>query len=328
MRLSKALFIIATSLSFKICLAGVVNGGGGKGILCGQSLVTLDLFEAQLKGYKDPVTTNSLEGDLKKYGPDLMLHFAYSVSNTYQPGVPNTDLANAIFGHLYKSIISKFVDIESGTRLPLTNDATVPALPEGCKVVQIATYLYDEDIIQRDSQYWQMLKPIDQAALVAHEWVYHRAKEYGILKSDETRQLIGKLFSEEKVEPNLSPIWYAKSRMFCGAGRYKTDEEIFEFYGVEEIREGIQGLALYFAGFKSAYVTSRTSAFLPRETLQQFINPEPPGVINIVVKNSVTDESTNFEITYQEKAEPRLRMRAQNSDGSLPVYSNGFCKIE
>lgn len=326
MRFSKALFIVAISFSFKICLAGVVNGGGGKGILCGSNLMTLDLFEARLNGSKDPVTANSLEGDLKRYGPDLMLHFAYSVPETYQPGLPNADLANAVFEHLHERIISKFVDIESGTKLPLTNDATIPALPENCKVVQIATYDYDKDTIQRDPQYWGMLKPIDQAALVAHEWVYHRAKEYGVLNSDETRQLIGKLFSGETVEPNLSPIWKAKPRMVCVGGQYKTQKEIFEFYGVEETRKGVPGLALYFAGFKSVYVTSRTSAFLPGYSMNRFITSKS-GTKNIVVMNSVTGDLTNFEIVHQ-TGEPGLRMRAQNSDGSLPVYSNGFCKVE
>jgi hypothetical protein len=170
----------------------------------------------------------------------------------------------------------------------------IPTLPGDCSVVQIAVYTKD-GAIYRDADYWSRLSAMEQTALVVHEWIYHRAREYGAVDSDESRKVIGMIFTGKNPEPLLSPLWNSSKRFWCGAGIQGSTQEIYEIYGAEETRNGVSGVALYFRAFKSAYLTSRTSAFLEGVSLDQFmtVNFSP---IKVVAKNQLMNREWVFEI--------------------------------
>jgi len=301
--------------------AGTKDGSGGKGVLCGGKLATLDLYEARAKG-NYPVTLGSFEEDLKNYGTEMAKHFAENSTEFSGP------LARDMMLKVLKSeIVSRFRDIAPGQRLPLTTDATVPRLPSGCSEVQIAIYSDDEGVIHRDPEYWSKLAPIEQAALVIHEMIYHRAREYKIRTSDETRAVIGLLFSGRNPEPLLAPIWSAPKKIWCGAGVQKTSKEIYEMFGVDETRNGVVGVALYFRAFKSVYVTSRISTFLPGITLDQFMAKkfEP---FNVVAQNDLLKKTWNVLIYPSPNDNIVIRSVSPNDPLDKPDYSIGFCRWE
>ena len=301
--------------------SGGVDGGGGIGILCENDLVTLDLYEARLNGLSPAESSKNLEEYLKQFGVEMARHFSEQVINL------NDEIAvsNLIYKEMNDSILLKFKDIPKGRRLNLTNDATLPQLPQKCEPVQIAVYAKD-GTIYRDSEYWSKLNPIEQAALVIHEWVYFRARSNGSLNSDETRKVIGLIFSGNNPEPIFEKIWSSNLKFWCGAGIEGTDQEVFEIIGVEDIQQGISGLSLYFKVFKGFFQFSRTTAFLPGVSMNQILKSEMnPQIIR--VKNQLMNREWFFEILPQSYL-GNYKFRASESDPNEVPYSNGFCVLQ
>ena len=245
---------------------GGVSGGGGKGVLCGSQLRTLDLYEAaEIHHLPVPHTSLDLDANLRIFGPDMEAYFEeFKVDpkssheiDRFMSGVP--------------AFLKTFVDIPVGSRLPLTDDATLPTLLPGCAVVQIAIYS-DDDQIFRDSEYWNLLSVEDQAALILHEALYRGGKKMKARTSDHVRKLIGLLFAQQLPETILAPTFGVPQRLICTAGDGNAGTEAFETYLVDEVRGGVSGLAMYFPIFKTEFQMGRVSAFFPDVTRWQFAN--------------------------------------------------------
>lgn len=304
-------------------MSGGVDGGGGKGILCGNQLSTLDLYEARRNGIQIPENSGTFEELLGKYGVEVARHFAPSTDWLSMP-----DLPSKMKEVLIESIVSKFQDIRSGQRLPLTNDATIPQLPANCSVVQIAIYRND-GVIERDPEYWKMLSPIEQVALTVHEMVYHRAREYAAAHdSDETRKVLGLLFSGSNPEPILSPLWTANEKLWCRAGNSGTLKEVFEFFVIDERRGSVEGVGVYFRIFKNMSVSSRTSAFLPGIKLDQFISSQFDG-FKVPVQNSLMGKTWNLDLAPISGYLDNLNFLMQAyGDVRNTALSQGSCRLE
>ncbi len=302
-------------------MTGGVDGGGGKGVLCGSSLMTLDLFEARLHGLHPQARETQLNENLKFFGMELAQHLAESLDGLQDPQIPEL-----ILKEMNQAVVARFRDLPPGQRLPLTNDATVPPLPDNCSIVQIAVYSQD-GVIHRDAQYWNQLSLVEQTALILHEWIYHRARQYGALNSDESRKVIGMIFSGKNPEPLLSPFWAAGKKFWCGAGKQNSAQKLYEIFGVEEVRNGTPGIALYFRAFQSVYLASRTSAFLPGLTRDQFLslNFQP---MTVKVRNELMNTEWNFEIGPDAGFSSGYSLRAFANGEMSPEYSQGFCRAE
>ena len=147
-------------------LAGVLNGGGGKGVLCetvGQkpTLRVLDVYEAARRWPELP-SRNDLTAELQLALHQLDLVWA-------EPGraVTNEPSRETVEKSFRTEFFDKIIFIPTGARIPVTDDATVPVLAPNCRQVQIAVYTTLGIEIDRD--YWEMLTPRDQAALAVHE---------------------------------------------------------------------------------------------------------------------------------------------------------------
>jgi hypothetical protein len=298
--------------------AGGVDGGGGKGVLCGNHLETLDLYEARANHLEIPNDYQDLDANLKKFGKRMAEYFSES-SREFS----DADFEDKLPQIFDQQVTQHFKDIPIGTRLPPTDDATIPDLSDKCSIVQIAIYSTD-GTIYRDSEYWSKLQAIEQAALIIHEAIYHDAKQYGVLKSDESRKAVGMIFSDEPKLPLLSPIWNANSKFWCGAGIKGTSQEIYELYGVDEVQNGVSGLALYFKAFKSIYVTSRTSTFLPGLSVAQFMNHSAPST-QANAENLSTGQNWIFELSRDSNSKYTFRAYSQGS--MPPPYSNSLCQL-
>jgi hypothetical protein len=224
-----------------------MEGGGGKGVLCSNGLRTLDLYEAEkIRHLLLSPAFHDVDAYLEQYGVDLS---AYSSDSKFDP----SDLNDAwkrkyILDFIKRWIEPKFVDIPSGDHLPATPDATLPTIPSGCSFVQIAIYS-DDGKIYRDVSFWNQLDARNQAALILHEFGYHFARARGALNSDKIRYLIGLTFAQKLPESVLKPIWNARQVLWCGTGEPEMigapfDPNGYELFGVDESRDGVQGLGM------------------------------------------------------------------------------------
>ena len=300
--------------------AGGLSDGGGKGVLCNDRLSTLDLFEARQRGLPILRGEGNFEEDLVRFGTEVFKHF--NRENLGKNGKPAGEMVREV---LHKTVISRFRAIPAGERLPSTSDATLPQLPSGCSVVQIATYRGDGTILL-DVEYWRKLDSVERAALVVHEYIYHRARTSGSTTSDETRLVLGLIFSGKNPVPLFKPVWTAERVAWCLAGSSGTAAENFEFYVTDETDQGKNGIGIYFRRFKNVYVTAATWAFVPGVQIKDLIARTYP-LRFATAKNLLSDEEWVFELGTDTSTES-ITVRAHQVGESTPPPSLGSCRLE
>lgn len=263
----RLLLIVGLLSATSVLAEGVGSSGGGKGVLCGTHLRTLDLYEAEeTRGRTIDQRFSTVEANIGAFGPELIGY----VLDTPMP--PHNDEQRKEFAREIKRyIIDKIVDVPEGQSLPLTNDATLPPLKPGCEVVQIAIYNDSPDVIVRDPLLWAMLDVQNQAALILHEAIYKLARDINVKTSDEVREIIGEFMSGRFLEPIFQPVFDTalEKKLMCYAGNSNTaPSEIFEIYAIESSRNGVQGVELHFRILKATLVMNRTIALIENVTLE------------------------------------------------------------
>ena len=295
---------------------GGVDGGGGKGVLCGTQLTTLDLYEAQQRGEIISSDGSNLDENLNIFGFKMLEY----ISDSPFDESSRSEMTLLVYNELQTNIMQKFIDIPSNKRLKPTNDATLPALETNCAFVQIAIYSNDGKIY-RDLNYWNQLSALGQASLMIHEWVYYRARlNGGVLTSDESRKAVGNIFSNSNLEPILAPIWNDHHKLGCGAGGAEH-QEIFDFEVIDELKSGVSGLGIYFVVFKNVMVTLRTSAFLPGLTKNDFLtsNFSP---LTLTANNPQMNREWTLEIEPGSLGNNSYSIRAYSKNEIVTEYSN------
>lgn len=291
---------------------GVISGGGGKGVKCGDQVTTLDLWEAvEIHGLQ-------LEMELGNLDNELIYH-AYGYLKQTQPDwnkLMNVS-SQEILAAVKKEIFDKQMFIPQGQRLSFTNDATLPVLKPGCEFIQIAVYA-DDGKIYFDREYWELLKPQAQASLIFHELAYLVSRRFGTLNSDEARTVIGKIFSTSAIIPNFPDS--NGRRAWCGAGGGQNRAETFEIYFYEEIQNGVSGVGAYFFALKNEYMLTQTYGFLPNVSLDQIGRGQFPS-LQIPIRNTTRKTSMTFEIGRGRSP----FVRAWKSGDAVPVESWAVC---
>lgn len=252
---------------------GTVDGGGGKGVLCklpnGRSrLITLDRFEAEAQ-FGNDVQMDSSTID------EALLSIAERFTNhsNETPVVPKSQWSEKGRADILREwsdlIGSRLKPVARGTRLSLTQDASLPSLPSNCQVVQIA--VYDKTgVIHYDTEYWSMLDPMDIAVLHAHEYYYLQYRKYGYKTSDETRALISRILAN-RLAPMFEDLWNKSENLYCyGGGAGNTKGELYEFYLAPS--QNRQDLNVYFKGVGKEFVYSRTVGTIPNMNFDEFMS--------------------------------------------------------
>lgn len=318
---------------------GGINGGGGIGVLCPSGLRVLDLYEAEeVHGLSVPSRFASLDEALGAFGVALVRHQAADTPAALEYWTPEK-----IAEQTRREIVDRFAFLPAGERLAFTGDATLPKLAPGCRFVQIARFegakSWDR-IVQVDREYWSRLDFANQAALAYHEWIYWEAKRGGARTSDETRLMLGRVFAGVAGEPLFAPVYAAPERIWCGAGGGSgarpaapgaPPQPVFDLYAIDETRDGVRGLGIYFLQFNGLYRLSRTSAFFPGATLAQMAASRLPEL-----EASVLDLSSSGGRTWRFSIRSlsginsvgpltHVEVRASDAGSPLPGFSFGFC---
>ena len=190
---------VQVSISVTVFAAegGSMGGGGGKGVLCGEKLEALDLYEArEVLHLKEAPRKSNLEEELNFASDQLyQILFEEEKADGFEPH-PALKKMKWMSPWILTQI--KFTE----KVLPFTDDATLPMLPQDCKFVQIAVFSRQPFYVKINPYLWSKLDTRNQAAILAHEQYFFGMnvfKDYGAkLNSDRTRRLISKAFSVRK----------------------------------------------------------------------------------------------------------------------------------
>lgn len=221
--MKRIIFLLEFILSFafvssSLALTGVMNGGGGKGVVCLdsqnqiKSVELLDLWEARvLYGYKVSMSSEGInvadgvEQTLKKLAdshpingcndqPDCVLGFLRERAGLFL--TPNNKVKRL-----------------QGVSLTLTDDSYESARPSGCEIRQIVNYKSMNEILV-DQDLYVRLDTINQIALISHEAYYATLRLYGTeSNSIRTRRAIGYVLGGNEFIRNFPEI--PSDHVFC-----------------------------------------------------------------------------------------------------------------
>ena len=316
-----------------LSLAGVMNGGGGRGVLCNKGghrkLEVLDLFEAREKlGLKITPNDFSFDRNVDIYGPRI----SENDSTTSQAGISLGD--RRTWAHkLVKMAVLDLIDfIPAGQRLPLVDDSHETALPSGCTPVQIAYYT-PEDRIKMDRQYWSLLTGQEKLALIFHEIYYYNARAAGAIDSIESRYVTAYLMSDE-YEPMFKPLWSINHHLTCMVGKEGTYKRksgkvdpasVYSFIAANGFVNGKPGLDIYFWMYDNVIEPVRTHAFIP-DFDTTILKQDSSKQFNVsgYISSLIWRTDVRFELR-RDADSPEIRFRTFGEDSAPPPFSTGYC---
>lgn len=341
----KALFIILTlvlvttgcedssskpNADFKLQSKGVVNGGGGKGIRCGNTVRLLDLYEGELKGYPAPITSGDFNTDLKTYVYKVNRQFLQREDKLEDPTYVDAEI------NMAEQILEQAIDIPAGQKLEFTNDATLPPIPPNCSFVQVATNIVTEDMdsnleieVYRDKTLWNMMSPVDQVALAIHEYIYSFSRVFSETSSDDTRFLIARMFSGLETYEMHTPLWNKDQIIECSFHHPVSDSEHFQFLAAAETEYGVSGVGIYFSMIKGRVLLSRTRTFVPNLTPEELISRNG---LNATTKiySPLFNRAWTMELRTGDSQSDYFHQLRVTASGQTPVsyFSLGHCEIQ
>lgn len=212
---------------------GGIGDGGGQGIVCrGQSgevlsAQLLDLQEATdyyaLTLEPQPETRPYLEIAREyaiRIGSAMPFAFPTSYWTNSTNGVVKASGYEVGFGAVKKKgdgeqladtvkrIDEKKILVNSNSKIPPVGDSNPRILPaaSNCEIEQIARYKDSNHSVHIQAPIWEKLSNVGKAALLVHEALYRKMREFGELNSDRTRTAVAYLFAGLKYEPALTGV--------------------------------------------------------------------------------------------------------------------------
>lgn len=196
--LSVILLTLICSQAFANLLrsGGGMATGGGSGVVCRDensavtSVQLLDLHEAQVQHHLTLVSgSGNSQTDYRN-----SVKRTYELQNYYE-NTPTEKEIQDHYGLFFKSVQWTL----PGSKLPLIADqGSILPLPKGCALEQIAIFHDgDREFIEVQTDLWQRLPTLHQAALIVHELFYKFYRILGDYSSEFTRLQVAHIFSKE-----------------------------------------------------------------------------------------------------------------------------------
>lgn len=287
-RVFKAIGLFAASVLFPSVFAmGTKDGGGGKGVLCGNKVETLDLWEARHKGIRIASSAGSLEDNIIKFGTSMMV--TGSCSSAEYRFKKDGGGKWLLKEYNEKRFFSGVSDIPYGETLPATADATITTqqlnemASEGCSLVQVIIKSEVDYTMKRDLNLWNKMDLVNQVAMMIHEYLYD--KNIYNLTSDQVRLRIGFVFSDVDLLPSK---FCGEKTLICGNG-----SDLYT--AINMFKDGKAGVAFYFDKINGIDLYSETEAFYPGINLTDLMKGKFKR-LDIVVKNATIPQQWSFKI--------------------------------
>lgn len=234
----------------------------GKGVLCGDSLQSLVLYEVDAVRQLPPGPTFSdLHTSLGFYA--YRLHSFFSLNTEPIDANSHQEYVEKYTKNILAAIKTSFDDRVDDVTLTQPLDSSIA--PSGCQIKQIL--LFEGKRILRDPKLWNQLDNRNKTALELYAYM---AKTSSADDGD-IDQLIGQVMSGLHMDPLFQPI-HGKTRLECEAhGFVKYPNMNVEFVAVDEERNGRSGIGIYFKTFKGDELLNRMSSFLPDTSIGNFV---------------------------------------------------------
>ena len=331
--------------------SGGINEGGGKGVLCENKLMALELYEAQELGEKIPPSLNSLQEEIKrgkqKYAAELRLisPFIDNPNKSTQPEAPYIPIESLMF----------FTQITKNTNILPTNDVTLRVqLKPGCKLVQIFSLNVDVQestaSLEYNPHYLAMLDSLNLYALTLHEiygFILRNNKDathhqINSLTTDEIRTVVGLEITREGDYLDNNFFNYRLPKIVQNDGQWakcrstakSNGSEVFSFYMKKGILDGVAGMKLYFSKFKNLETIIPIQAFVPGLSISQ---SQPFALIRnqmqtVIAQSPILNKSWMLQIGAAEKmlnTSTGLMLKAKdiNSTDEDSEYSEVSCQF-
>ncbi|RYZ71329.1 MAG: hypothetical protein EOP05_12175 [Proteobacteria bacterium] len=291
---------------------GTINGGGGVGVRCGNSLEMLDLYEARKSGLTFSSAQASKEAAALMVSDRMSKHF-WNV-DTVEPEEHAQKLRELLILPIfegrafYNAVTKKSEDVNFVESLPLSNDYGNYELPKGCALEQIAFYSDSNTKLSIVRSAWNELDWMSKSVLAVHELIYMIHRRSGLdnlipeslpKNSESVRKFTGKLLSLESLPTRSSGFSKSQPLYTCdGAMKNNPKENSTIAYAFDS--EATGALTLVFnsihdmdsfyqlrASFKSAKLSDLTDSTRPL-TLER-----------AELETTGSGEPTNFSVTLE-----------------------------
>lgn len=206
-----ATLLLAILTSSAAAEAGVVNGGGGKGVVCRasdrsvKSVELLDLWEARV--LHDAVlrpSTRDLGSEVNLALQRLAFAFNINEVKLNEWSAEGKLVCSGVdcLLHDLQLTASRFLTSDQkirrlrGVTLELTPDSMEQVRPSECAIEQIVNYQPSGNDILLNQELFEKMDQTNQAALIAHEALYTSLRESGTeTNSLRVRRAIGFIFN-------------------------------------------------------------------------------------------------------------------------------------
>ena len=297
--------------------AGTSSGGGGKGVLCHipkTSLQVLDLFEATNVYH---LQESPRKGDLRS---EVLFGLESLGAVCDDPAHPTQ--ASLWLASVIQDFFHEVTYIPAGTHLPLTNDATLPPIPTGCDIVQIAIY-NDKTGIKLDPEYWGLLDARNQMVILLHEELYFYRRGYGATNSDETRRFVGWLLSTTPPQPRFSDK-PASGYYHCFGG---GNTQAFELYIYPTSNPS--GYTISFSQLENATTLGRTTGTFRDSQSFSAIGDQRFGVKITSTLQSQTHVENRLVIFKKQAGSITMNLHFEDiSTGQSSTPVSGMCELK
>lgn len=205
---------------------GTGDGGGGQGVLCSEGvsspkfkskLFVRDLFEEEYTSNNEIVKLDQkISSSFLGVSDEAFKLLMRQLGRYFGPAMTKMEFGTEEF---WRSFVKRIAFIEDSAKLRVSRDANSPiALPNGCKIVQIAFW---SDSIGReqggtlyvDKKHWDQLDQVNKIALLIHEYFFKEARMAGFKNSDFVRAKVGQLFLSTVSTPLFSKWRPSASRL-------------------------------------------------------------------------------------------------------------------
>ncbi len=327
---------------------GTRDGGGGVGVRCQtrneikSSLELLDLHEASIRNQlimHNPLTEETA----------IQLTVNLFANHFWNPDtVPLAEykkiLTTEIISHLFRGEsfmdfeTKKTVKVEFVEDLALSKDIGTYHISKNCQLEQIAYFVDDVESLKISKKRWKELNWVNKAALISHELIYLMDRREGlenlnvfnpkIITSEQTREFIGTLFSNEKLTSKSDSLPKLNQLLWCLGKRdnYNFDSH---FWAYENTKGGLTLIWSTVFGLGSMY---QIKTELPKSKLKYF-EEQNETEFTILAPIEFVDEyinRPNLSIEFHKQKNLPISIGLWQMDGtdSIPLGFSQYIKCE
>jgi|GEM_PF-4141073 hypothetical protein len=328
----------------------VVDGGGGKGVVCydnkGEisSVETLDLYEGKVDfGYTykyafademaDAIVYR-IQQHIEKTG---ILYTHYQSPSGWYRGRAGDDYSSDAIKNTSKEILEAIGRKEAGWSisnstinvleniiLNPTKDSYEAFFPKNCKVEQLAVY---KDASNNEKLYinydlYKYMDELNKAALILHEAIYKDFRSSGDKNSLRTRRLVSRLLAGKPINQNIHVKDPNAKWMDCVSSSEILRENSFTFPAtvvrLQELNGVVSAWGLYLKGSKVLEPSSYSGSVETFHDIKK--HPDSQGGSNLTAGDIEREDEVYYTVSANKKKQITLHVSGRSFTNGAPAF--------